>query len=106
MRVNASGARGSDNTRARGDPAALSDTTVEYRIAFSGAQPDLSLIDASFRSADPSSIVDFDPRTNRLRVAATFSAPELSTMLQRIGYGPDRAEITLMPSGCCGGCGG
>lgn len=79
---------------------------MEYRIAFAGGQPDLSLIDESFRSADPASVVDFDPRTNRLRVAAAFSGPELTGMLERLGYGPDRAEVTQMPSVCCGGCGG
>ena len=79
---------------------------MEFRVALSGALPNLAAINRVLRVADPSAQVDVDGAGHSLRVATSVSATELAALLAQADYPVDAAQVTQQPSVCCGGCSG
>ena len=44
---------------------------MEFHIRFSGSTPDPDIIEDAIRSVDPSALVDIDPASDTLRIAAS-----------------------------------
>ena len=78
---------------------------MEFHVAMPGPiDPDA--VGLALHAVDPAAIVDIDPATRALRVAAAVTAEHLLALLDAAGYPVHRAQITQTPSICCGGCSG
>ena len=78
---------------------------MEFHISMPGPI-DPGAIEHALRTADPSALVDIDPATQALRVAASVDVAQLLAVLHRAGYPVHRAQVMQVPSICCGGCSG
>lgn len=79
---------------------------MEFHVDFAGVAADPCRIEAALQAVDPSALVDIDPSTALLRVAALVDAQELITAIAQAGYHVDPAQVRQLPSICCGGCSG
>jgi hypothetical protein len=79
---------------------------MEFHIRFSGSAPDPDIIEDAIRSVDPSALVDIDPASDTLRIAASVSVKELVALIGRTGLPVAPSQVTQLPSICCGGCSG
>ena len=79
---------------------------MEFHIQMNGAKPDVEAIKAAFIAIDPSALVDIDPAGGALRVAAVVDVVELVSLFSRAGHPVSPAQVTQVPSICCGGCSG
>lgn len=79
---------------------------MEFHIKTNGPLPDLGTIDAAIRTVDPSALVDFDPASHALRVAASVDAAQLVSLIRQAGYPVAPDQVEQLPSICCGGCSG
>jgi hypothetical protein len=75
---------------------------MEFHIRLSGSAPDPDIIEDAIRSVDPSALVDIDPASATLRIAASVSVKELVALIGRTGL----PVAPSHPSICCGGCSG
>lgn len=55
---------------------------------------------------DPSAVLDHAPNALSLRVSTCLSKREMQAFADEAGMAVDAQAITLLPSDCCGGCGG
>ena len=78
---------------------------MEFHVSIPGPI-DPGAIELALRTADASALVDVDPATQALRVAASVDAAQLLSVLHRAGYPVHRAQVMQVPTNCCGGCGG
>ena len=78
---------------------------MEFHIRLPGPI-DPGAIEQALHAVDPAAIVDIDPATRALRVAAAVSAEHLLELLHAAGYRLHLVQITQTPSICCGGCSG
>ena len=78
---------------------------MEFQISMPGPL-DPGALEHALRASDPSALVDIDPATQDLRVAASVDAAQLLAVLHRAGYPVHRAQVMQVPTNCCGGCGG
>lgn len=78
---------------------------MEFHVSLTGAKPDLDAIEESLRAVDPAGVIDTD-QAGRLRVAAAINAGELLAVLQQAGVAALPAQVSQVPSTCCGGCSG
>jgi hypothetical protein len=79
---------------------------MEFHITFAGAIPDPALVEDAIRAIDPSALVDVDPASPILRIATSIHARELVALIGDAGYPIGPAQVTQLPSICCGGCSG
>ena len=79
---------------------------MEFHIRMSGSIPDPGAIEHALRAVDPSALVDIDPVSHALRVAASVDAVELVALINQAGYPVTPDQIAQAPSICCGGCSG
>ena len=79
---------------------------MEFHIRFSGSTPDPAIIEDAIRGVDASALVDVDPASGTLRIAASVSARELIALIGRTGLPVASSQVTQLPSICCGGCSG
>ena len=77
---------------------------MEFHIATGSTIPDIVAIEEAVRAADPAALVDIDGTT--LRVATSLPAPQLIGVIKEAGCPVDAAQVTQLPSICCGGCSG
>ena len=78
---------------------------MEFHITMPGPI-DPGAIEHALHGSDPSALVDIDPGTQLLRVAASLDVVQLLDVLHRAGYPVHRAQIAQVPTICCGGCSG
>ena len=57
-------------------------------------------------SEDPSAVLDHAQDAQSLRLSTCLSKHELQSLADEAGMAVDAQAITLLPSDCCGGCGG
>jgi len=79
---------------------------MQFRIHTPGAAPDLDAVENALLSVDPAALVDIEPATRTLRIAATVHDSELLAVMSRAGMPVTLEQIEHVPSECCGGCGG
>lgn len=78
---------------------------MEFHITMPGPI-DPGAMEHALQASDPSALVDLDPGTGVLRVAAMLDVIQLVSALNRAGYPVHRAQVMQAPTICCGGCGG
>lgn len=78
---------------------------MQFQINTAGEIPDVGAIEDAIRTVDPSALVDLDA-AGRIRIAATIDVPQLSALINLAGYPISPQQVQLLPSECCGGCGG
>lgn len=79
---------------------------MEFHIRFSGTAPDPEVVEEAIRTVDPSVVVDIEPGTGTLRIAACVDAIELAALVSRAGLVVAPSQVIRLPSICCGGCSG
>ena len=77
---------------------------MEFHIELDATLPDVAVVDAAVREADPAALVDVDGLT--LRVATSLVASDLRSVLAAAGNPIESGRLTQLPSICCGGCSG
>ena len=71
-----------------------------------GGTPDLAAIEAALADLDPAMLLDLDGHARRVRISTVLTHGELLAALQRVGVAATPDRLLLLPSECCGGCGG
>lgn len=79
---------------------------MEFHITMTGQVPEIGAIEQAIRTVDPSALVDIDPASGILRVAAWVDADQLVSLISQAGCPADRQQVKQIPSICCGGCSG
>ena len=79
---------------------------MEFHIMLPEPSPDAGAIEQVIQVVDPSALVDIDPVSRAVRVAASIDAIQLVALLGQAGYPLSPQQVTQVPSICCGGCGG
>jgi hypothetical protein len=79
---------------------------MEFHVRLYRPISDLGTIERTIQAVDPAALLDVDPAGETLRIATGLDASELACLIGRTGYGIDPAQVTQLPSVCCGGCGG
>jgi hypothetical protein len=79
---------------------------MEFHIDISGRAPELGMVEDAILAVDPSALVDIDPASPALRIAASVDARQLVALLNHAGYVVAPQQVTQLPSICCGGCSG
>ena len=77
---------------------------MEFHIKMTGSTPDIDAIERALHAVDPAALVDVDG-TN-LRVSAWLNAAQLLLLINQVGYPVEQAQLSQVPSTCCGGCSG
>ncbi|HEY4583936.1 MAG TPA: hypothetical protein VIG88_13920 [Lysobacter sp.] len=78
---------------------------MQFTISVS-TPPDVGRLEQALVEADPSAMVDFDACRDTLRVATLLPTGQVAALLSGAGLPTNEAEVTRVPSECCGGCGG
>lgn len=71
-----------------------------------GGMPDLAAIEAALAALDPAMLVDLDGHAKRVRISTVLTHDELVVALRQAGVAMTPDRLLLLPSECCGGCGG
>ena len=79
---------------------------MEYRIRNRPVALDLPRLQSAVLALDPAALVDRDPLDGAVRVAATLEVDALVQVLTSAGMAAAAGQVMLVPSVCCGGCGG
>ena len=79
---------------------------MEFRVQLSAALPDADRLNALLQAEDPSAVGEFDGATKLWRVNTALSSDDLVSLLGRAGCSTPLAQVTVLPSVCCGGCSG
>ncbi len=79
---------------------------MEYRVQLATFLPDADRLAAILQSEDPAAVSELDGAACVWRVNTALGSRELVSLLGRAGYPTSMAQVTLLPSICCGGCSG
>lgn len=79
---------------------------MEFHIMLSDPSPDTDVIAQAIQAVDPSALVDIDPASHAVRIAASIDAIGLVALVSQAGYPLSLQQVTQVPSICCGGCSG
>lgn len=79
---------------------------MQYEVASMPMTLDLPLFDRLITDADPAAIVDLTPDTRTLRMSTVLGTHAVIDALGRSGVQARADDIEIIPSNCCGGCGG
>ncbi len=79
---------------------------MEFHINMAGSLPDVHAIGVAIRDIDPAAVIDLNPGSGLLRVAAAMGAEELVSLVNAAGYSLRPEQVSQLPSICCGGCSG
>jgi hypothetical protein len=79
---------------------------MEFRVQLSTTPPDANRLDALLQAEDPAAVGEFDGAAKLWRVNTALSARDLVGLLERAGCPTPLAQVTVLPSVCCGGCSG
>ena len=80
---------------------------MQYRInPTTVTADDLLSIDWAISDVDPAAVSDLDPAGGVLRVSSVLWGVEMLAILILAGHAVSLDHLELVPSECCGGCGG
>jgi len=79
---------------------------MEFHVKLAAPITDLGTIEDAIRAFDPAAQIDIDKPGQNLRVAASFEASDLVSLLRDAGYPVNPLQVVQLPSICCGGCSG
>lgn len=81
---------------------------MEYRIEFPlpNPMPDIEKLACLLDAEDAAAVADFDATARVWRVSTTLATHELRLLLDQAGGATHGAQLTQLPSVCCGGCSG
>ena len=79
---------------------------MEYRVQLAGPLPDADRLAALLEAEDPAAVGEFDGAAGMCRVNTALSPRDLVSLLGRVGCPTPLAQVTALPSVCCGGCSG
>jgi hypothetical protein len=80
---------------------------MEYRIELIGTPlPAAAALEALLECEDAAAVSDLDRVNHVWRVSTSLASGELLALLARLGCRVPPARVRLLPSVCCGGCGG
>ena len=79
---------------------------MEFHIKLAEPLPGAECLAALVEAQDPSAIADLDVPARIWRVSTMLHSGDLVELLGRAGYPTSLTQVTLLPSVCCGGCGG
>jgi hypothetical protein len=79
---------------------------MEYAIPVRQGLPEPEALESALHAVDPAAVVDRDPASGALRVASVVGIGELAELVTNAGCDIAPAQITRIPSICCGGCSG
>lgn len=79
---------------------------MEYRIHNRPVALDLPPLQAAILAMDPAALIDRDPLDGAVRVAAALEMDALVHVLAAAGMAGAAGQVVIVPSVCCGGCGG
>lgn len=79
---------------------------MEFEVDVAGVAADLGAITDALCERDPAAMADLDPFAPVLRVSAALAEAELLAVLHATGCEVPPSAVRLVPSDCCGGCGG
>lgn len=79
---------------------------MEYRVNLAGTLPDADRLSTQLATEDPAAIGELDRAASVWRVNTVLSTQDLLALLGRSGCTAAPAQVTLLPSVCCGGCSG
>jgi hypothetical protein len=79
---------------------------MQFKLRITRPVTDLRGLEDAVRVADPAALLDLDPGGVHLRVATMLDPEELCRRLTWAGCAATPAQLTGVPSECCGGCGG
>ena len=79
---------------------------MEYQVRLSEPLPQADRLGALLEAEDPAAVGEFDGAAKLWRVNTTLSARDLVGLLGRAGCPTPLAQVTVLPSVCCGGCSG
>jgi hypothetical protein len=79
---------------------------MEFRVQLSATLPDADQLGALLVAEDPAATGELDGAAKLWRVNTALSARDLVGLLGRAGCPTPLAQVTVLPSVCCGGCSG
>lgn len=77
---------------------------MEFRVQLLDALPDAARLAALLEAEDPAAVGELDLSLRVWRVNSTLASREIVDLLGRAGCPTHLAQLTLLPSVCCGGC--
>jgi hypothetical protein len=79
---------------------------MQFRISITNSTPDIEVVERAIRTVDPSGVADIDQAGETLRVSAAVDSAQLLELMTQAGHPVIHEQLELVPSECCGGCGG
>jgi hypothetical protein len=79
---------------------------MEFRVQLANPLPDAARLGALLEAEDPAAVGELDGAAKVWRVNTALTARDLASLLGRAGCPTPLAQVTLLPSVCCGGCSG
>lgn len=79
---------------------------MQFRISITNSTPDIEVVERAIRTVDPSAVADIDQAGETLRVSAAVDSAQLLELMTQAGHPVAHEQLELVPSECCGGCGG
>lgn len=79
---------------------------MKFSIRTNGRPVDVASVEHALLSADPAAMIDLDGLNNLLRVSTYLDGAELQSLITDAGFSVPLGDVELLPSDCCGGCGG
>ncbi|MCB1553317.1 MAG: hypothetical protein KDJ14_05865 [Xanthomonadales bacterium] len=87
-------------------PSPTAGGIMQYLINLPTAPFDSGRFSQLLIAEDPSAVLDRIADTLSLRLSTCLSSRELQRLGEESGLALEPSAITLLPSDCCGGCGG
>lgn len=79
---------------------------MKFNIRTNGRAVDVAAVEQALQEADPAAMIDLDGATASLRISTYLEGGELLGLMSGAGFTIPSADLELLPSDCCGGCGG
>lgn len=79
---------------------------MEFIVHVADVVPDLDTVRVACLAADPTVLVDIDPRDGALRIATQLDAGSIASALADAQLVLEPGQLEQVPSVCCGGCSG
>ena len=79
---------------------------MEYRIEMHGSEPDAPTLCDLLEREDAAAVADFDAAQRTWRIGTSLLSRELIDVFARAGCRLAPGQLRVVPSVCCGGCGG
>ena len=79
---------------------------MQFALRTTGAAPDLAAMEHELAALDPAVLLDFDDAGRTVRISTSATAGEILAGVRKAGIAANADDLVLLPSECCGGCGG